>query len=160
MMSISITNILVSTFFVFSAAFGAQICNSPGECVNSVYLGSTPANGTIDCLNTCRVHEGCNFATYSPDYEPNECLLFQTCEELDTSFCPNCLTSGTDCAQCDVTGICIVRTWGVLDYHNDSVQKYLMVIKYYVNRGLYYSTVYYDCSLINVIFTILGIPLF
>ena len=105
-----ITHILVCTYLVFSAAVSAQICNSPGQCVNSIYLGSAHANGSVDCLLICRAHEGCNFATYSPDYQPNECLLFQTCEKVDTSFCPNCVTSGNDCAQCDVTGICTVRT--------------------------------------------------
>ena len=107
----NITNTtLVITFLVFSASFGAQICNSPGGCVNSTYLGSMPTNGTIDCLTTCRINEGCNFATYSPDYKPHKCMLFQTCVELDTNSCKNCLTSGTDCTLCDVTGICTVRT--------------------------------------------------
>ena len=102
---------LAITFLVSSAAFGAQICNSPGVCVNSTYWGTVPSNGTKDCLNTCKIHEYCNFATYSPDDEPNDCLLFQTCEELDTNSCHNCLTSSTDCVQCDVTGICTVSRY-------------------------------------------------
>ena len=104
-----IINILVITFYVLYAAFGSEICNSPGVCVNSTYLGSIATNRRIDCLNICRIHEYCNYATYSPDLQPNECLLFQTCEKLDTNLCSNCLTSGIDCAYCDVTGICTVR---------------------------------------------------
>ena len=101
---------LAITFLVSSAAFSAQICNSPGVCVNSTYLRSIPTNGTVDCFDTCRDYEGCNFATYSPDYEPNECLLFQTCQKLNASVCQNCLTSGIDCVQCEAIGICTVST--------------------------------------------------
>ena len=105
-----ITYTLAITFCVFSATFGSQICNSSGVCVNSTYLGSIPTNGTIDCLNICRLHEDCNFATYSPDSDPNECLLFQTCQKLNASVCQNCLTSSTNCGQCDVSGICTVSS--------------------------------------------------
>ena len=102
--------LLAITFSVCSAAFGGQICNSPGVCVNSTYLRSIPTNGTVDCFDTCRDYEGCNFATYSPDYEPNDCLLFQTCEKLDNDLCQNCVTSGTDCFECEAFGICTVST--------------------------------------------------
>ena len=108
----SIITSLIITFFVLDAAFGAEICNSPGECVNSTYLGSTPTSGANDCLNICRDHEYCNYATYSRDYQ--QCLLFQTCEKLDTNLCSNCLTSNTDCPNCDFTGICRVRILSTL----------------------------------------------
>ena len=109
-----ITFTLAITFFVFSQTVGAQICNDPGICVDSFFLGSVSVNGTMDCLNACRLNEGCNFATYLSNCGPKDCincLFFKTCEKLDSNTCPNCLTSSTDCPpppQCNVTGICTV----------------------------------------------------
>ena len=109
-----ITFTLAITFFVFSQTVGAQICNDPGICVDSFFLGSVSVNGTMDCLNACRLNEGCNFATYLSNCGPKECtncLFFKTCEKLDSNTCPNCLTSSTTCPQppqCDVPGICTV----------------------------------------------------
>ena len=43
--------ILLSTL-IFTAI--SQICEEPGECVDSIFLGSIPANDSADCLKKCR----------------------------------------------------------------------------------------------------------
>ena len=85
-----------------------QICKEPGECTNSIFLGSVPANDPIDCVKNFRNNKGCSFGSFTPDYNPKLCLLFQTCTRLETELCLNCTTSSIDCAQCDVPGLCLV----------------------------------------------------
>ena len=99
-----------------------QICDEPGECIDSIFLGSVPANDSLDCLKKCRNDDSCTFGSYTPDYNPNLCLLFQTCTKLGTHLCPNCYTSSTECAQCDVPGLCLVSSyflfWYVFSWNN------------------------------------------
>ena len=70
-----------------------KICEEPGECVDSVFLGSLPANDSMDCLKKCQSYKGCGYGTFRPDSNVNLCLLFQTCTRLETDLCPNCQTS-------------------------------------------------------------------
>ena len=93
----------------------APLVKNPNFCG----CGCTPIckatqQGTMDCINSCRLNEGCNFATHLSNCGPKDCincLFFKTCEKLDSNTCPNCLTSSTACPQppqCDVPGICTV----------------------------------------------------
>ena len=97
--------ILFSTLIV---SVSSDICDLPGECVESIYLTNEPAVDSFDCWKKCRSHQGCNFGTFIPD--KIQCTLFQTCTRLDTTSCPNCLTSSVECAQCDFTGLCVVSS--------------------------------------------------
>ena len=99
------TTILFSTLIF---AVSCQICEEPGECVKSIFLGSVPANDSVDCVKKCRNYNGCTFGSFNPDYNPNLCSLFQTCTRLETELCQNCLTSSIECAQCDIPGLCLV----------------------------------------------------
>ena len=95
--------ILFSTLIL---SVSSDICDAPGECIHSEYLGNVPATDSFDCWKKCRSHQGCNFGTFIPD--KTQCSLYQTCTKLDTTSCPNCLTSSTECAQCNFPGLCIV----------------------------------------------------
>ena len=103
-----LTTIILSTFII---TVSSQLCEEPGECVDSIFLGSVPANDSADCLMKCRNSDGCHFGSFTPDYIPNLCLLFNTCTSLDTVSCPNCETSEISCSQCDVPGLCLVSTY-------------------------------------------------
>ena len=74
-----------------------NFCEAPGECNDSVYLGSLPANDSMDCLKKCQSYKGCSYGTFRPASTVNLCLLFQTCTRLETDLCPNCLTSHSLC---------------------------------------------------------------
>ena len=95
--------ILFSTLIV---SVSSDICDLPGECVESIYLTNEPAVDSFDCWKKCRSHQGCNFGTFEPD--KTECSFFQTCNKLDTNSCQNCLTSSIECVQCDFSGLCFV----------------------------------------------------
>ena len=97
--------ILLSTL-IFSAI--SEICEEPGECVDSIFLGSIPANDSADCLKKCRNANGCTYGSFTPDYIPKLCLMFQTCTKVENVLCPNCLTNEIYCPQCDVPGLCLV----------------------------------------------------
>ena len=103
-----LTTIILSTFII---TVSSQLCEEPGECVDSIFLGSVPANDSADCLMKCRNSDGCHFGSFTPDYIPNLCLLFKTCTSLDTESCPNCETSEISCSQCDIPGLCLVSTY-------------------------------------------------
>ena len=98
-----LTTIILSTFII---TVSSQLCEEPGECVDSIFLGSVPANDSADCLMKCRNSDGCHFGSFTPNY--NLCFLFNTCTSLDTVSCPNCETSEISCSQCDVPGLCLV----------------------------------------------------
>ena len=101
----SATTIFISTL-IFTAT--SQICKEPGECVDSNFLGSVPANDSVDCMEKCKNFDSCVFGSFTPDYNPNLCLLFKTCTILETDSCPNCQTSEISCSECDVPGLCLV----------------------------------------------------
>ena len=94
--------ILFSTL-IFSVS--SEICDAPGECVESIYLKNELAKNSFECWKKCRSYIGCNFGTFRPD--KTQCSLFQTCTKLDTTSCPHCLTSSINCAQCDFPGFCV-----------------------------------------------------
>ena len=99
------TAILLSTLMF---AVSSQICNQVGVCTNSTFLVPLPANNSSDCMEKCRNYNNCNFGSFTPDYNPNLCLLFKTCSGLEIESCPNCQTSEISCSQCDVSGLCLV----------------------------------------------------
>ena len=99
----TVQTILFSTL-IFVAS--SQICEEPGECIDSIFLGYVSANDSVDCVRKCKIYDECNFGTFTPD---NSCLLFQTCTRLETDLCPNCITSSIECAQCDIPGLCLVN---------------------------------------------------
>ena len=118
------TTILLSTLFF---TVSSQICNQVGVCSSSTFLAPVPASDSVDCVKKCRNYDGCSFGSFTPDYNPNLCLLFQTCTRLETESCPNCITSGIECAQCDVPGLCLVsikflsRIFSLLNIISDEV---------------------------------------
>ena len=89
-------------------AVSGQICNQVGVCSNSTFLVPLPANSSSECMEKCKNYGGCNFGSFTSDYNPNLCLLSKTCTSLDTESCPNCETSEISCSQCDVPGLCLV----------------------------------------------------
>ena len=95
--------ILFSTL-IFSVS--SDICDAPGKCTESIYLTNEPAIDSFDCWKKCQSHQGCKFGTFIPD--KTQCSLFQTCTQLDTTSCPNCLTVTVECVQCDFPGLCFV----------------------------------------------------
>ena len=102
----------VSLFLTTSttSATKTTICKEQGECTNSIFLGSVPVSwDSSDCLKKCQSYDGCTHGTFRPDSN-NLCLLFQTCTRLETTLCPNCLTTSTECAQCDIPGSCLVSS--------------------------------------------------
>ena len=98
--------VIIFSTLIFSVF--SDICNAPGECVESIYLANEPAIDSFDCWKKCRSHQGCNFGTFIPDR--TQCSFFQTCNKLDTTSCSNCQTSSIECAQCDFTGLCFVSS--------------------------------------------------
>ena len=97
---------LVISFSTLIFSVSCNICDAPGECVESIYLTNEPAIDSFDCWKKCRSHQGCNYGTFNPDL--TRCSLYQTCPKLDIISCPNCLTSSIECAQCDFPGLCSV----------------------------------------------------
>ena len=98
--------------FLFSILFlsvSSDICDAPGECVESIYLTTEPAIDSFDCWKKCRSHQNCYFGTFIPDR--TQCSLFQTCTRLETTSCSNCVTSAIDCPQCDFPGLCTVSSY-------------------------------------------------
>ena len=89
-------------------AVSGQICNQVGMCSNSTFLVPLAANSSSECMEKCRNYGGCNFGSFTSDYNLNLCLLFKTCTSLDTASCPNCETSEISCSQCDISGLCHV----------------------------------------------------
>ena len=82
-----------------------------GECVNSKLLASSFVHDKWGCLKNCQLHDECHYATWSPSNLPVDnkgfCFLFQTCSNLQTSSCQDCLTSRA-IARCAEVGICNV----------------------------------------------------
>ena len=92
-------------------AVSGQICNQVGMCSNSTFLVPLPANSSSECMEKCKNYDSCHFGSFTPDYIPNLCLLFNTCTSLDIASCPNCKTSEISCSQCDIPGLCLVSTY-------------------------------------------------
>ena len=125
--------ILFSTLF-FSVS--SNICDAPGECVESSYLTHEFATDSFDCWKKCRSYQGCNYGTFTPDKA--DCSLFQTCTKLDTTLCQNCRTSSIECIQCDFPGLCFVSNYShnffkVFNTYNSF--KFLMSSCIFLNTG-------------------------
>ena len=103
------TQTILISILIFVAS--SKICEEPGECVDSIFLGHLPAKDSVDCMKKCQMYNNCNFGTFTSDYN---CLLFQTCTRLETMLCPSCLTSSTGCTQCDISGLCLVSPYLIL----------------------------------------------
>ena len=97
-------HVIIFSTLIFSVS--SDICNAPGECVESIYLANEPAIDSFDCWKKCRSHQDCNFGTFIPDN--TQCDFFKTCTRLDTTSCQNCLTNSIECAQCEFAGLCTV----------------------------------------------------
>ena len=93
-------------FSILISSVSSDICDALGQCTESMYMTNEPAIDPFDCWKKCRTFDGCNFGTFIPD--KTECSLFQTCTKLDTTSCPNCRTSSSQCIQCDFPGLCFV----------------------------------------------------
>ena len=106
--------------FVLIHAANGIICNTPGECSHSLYIGSVPASNSQECVRICQSYEYCNFATFNPNL--NGCLMFENCETLETAFCSNCVTNSRECLNCDVSGRCLVNSIELIKWKIIQVQ--------------------------------------
>ena len=103
---------MIFYLFLIIHAANAIICNEPGECSHSLYIGSVPAIHSQECVRICQSYESCNFATFNPNF--NGCLMFENCETVETAICSNCVTNSRECLNCDVSGRCLVNIIGLI----------------------------------------------
>ena len=97
---------IFAQLFVFSFA---KTCDKPGQCVNSLFLGSISESNRHDCNQICQNTNGCEYVSF--DYESNVCLLFEECADISEKYCPTCHTTSNDCIECNIVGACIVSTY-------------------------------------------------
>ena len=69
-------------------AMGQQ-CDVAGECLGT-FLGFVSANSTPECLVSCKESAGCEWFTH--DVPDSFCALYETCDTIDTSLCPECVS--------------------------------------------------------------------
>ena len=101
--TMSIKFFILAQLFVFSFA---KTCDKPGQCVNSVFLGSISSTSSQECKQICDATIQCEFVSF--DYQSNVCLLFEDCSEISEKYCPTCRTTSNDCIECNIVGACIV----------------------------------------------------
>ena len=84
------------------------ICYTPGQCLDSNFVGAIPANEINECLLSCKENIKCYWSTFYPEF--SSCNLFSECNDLNNSQCTDCLTSKKECdiIQCDLEGFCTV----------------------------------------------------
>ena len=105
---------IFAQLFVFSFA---KTCDKPGQCVNSLFLGSISQSNQHDCHQFCQNTHGCEYVSF--DDESKVCLLFEDCADISEKYCPTCRTTSNDCIECDIEGSCIVSSIvssGIEDY--------------------------------------------
>ena len=76
--------LLLSIFYtiVKSESEANLICNTPGICVNSEFVGKYhEIDKNYDCISLCLNHEVCNWSSFDEKYK--ECLLFANCKKID-----------------------------------------------------------------------------
>ena len=84
-------------------------CFVDGECSGGVIVGNSQAANSNDCLLDCKDNPDCHYFTFLGDIPA--CLLYDTCPELSTSDCEECVSGDVACedngdVQCSVTGLC------------------------------------------------------
>ncbi len=91
----------------------------PGQCIESFYLDSWPANSESECQKACRSYEGCRYYTYfggelrCAGYA--DCVSVQDAvnERTGVILCPKCVTGEVTCG-----GLFIDRTKLINLFHN------------------------------------------
>ena len=82
-----------------------QQCNVPGICSGQL-LGSLETNDRNECLSECSNLEDCSW--FSSNEEDGFCGLFQTCDDVSTTNCPQCISGEHSCPvlRCNLIGEC------------------------------------------------------
>ena len=101
----SIKFLILAQLFVFSFA---KTCDKPGQCVNSIFLGSISQTNSHECQQLCENTPQCEYVSF--DDESNVCLLFEDCADISEKYCPTCRSTSNDCIECDIVGACIVSS--------------------------------------------------
>merc|ERR1712241_1301873 len=80
-----------------------QQCDVAGEC-QGTFLGFASTNSSAECLVQCKESAECSWFTHNePD---NFCAIYQTCDSIDASVCPECISGQRSCKVCELPGIC------------------------------------------------------
>ncbi len=74
----------------------APSCFEPGECMNSLYLGSLSTHDIQECLDFCQDDTpDCAYFTF---FEENGiCDAFANCDQFDSLTCQYCYSGASDC---------------------------------------------------------------
>ncbi len=70
-------------------------CFIPGECRNSLGLDILPSTDKFQCLKSCQENSNCTWFSFFPD--SNVCQTFSSCENIDKTLCPNCISGQRGC---------------------------------------------------------------
>jgi hypothetical protein len=105
----SISTLLLLTLSFLGLTIG-QDCFVPGGCVNSSLVGFSHPSDSRGCLVDCQGKDGCNWFTYSEQF--NLCQLFNDCQSLNQD-CTECVSGEVSCSayQCDIEGTCLVNIY-------------------------------------------------
>ena len=81
---------------IFVQTILAQECSIQGKCIDSEHISTIKVFSVEQCLIKCAITTNCKYSTF--DVANNECLKFNTCDEIDPSF-TECLTYRKNCAE-------------------------------------------------------------
>ncbi len=75
-------------------------CWVPGIC-QDILIDNTASDSDNDCLGLCQETDNCLWFTY--DSEDGDCMLFQDCQQLDTT-CETCVSGQRECSAKGMLG--------------------------------------------------------
>ena len=83
----------------------SQQCYVPGECIGQL-VGSFQSYDRYECLSVCSNVRDCTW--FSSNGENGFCGLFETCEEVSTENCSQCVSGEYNCEvlRCGIIGEC------------------------------------------------------
>ena len=83
----------------------SQQCYVPGECIGQL-VGSFQSYDRYECLSVCSNVRDCTW--FSSNGENGFCGLFETCEEVSTENCSQCVSGESNCEvlRCGIVGEC------------------------------------------------------
>merc|ERR1712117_750216 len=86
-----------------------QECDVGGECVGTL-LGFASTASITECLVQCKETANCTWFTHNgPD---SFCAVYETCESVDATACPECISGERSCPVtnwglvCELPGLC------------------------------------------------------